>query len=344
MSSPSRPRSSATARRCARLSQWPAGLGDMEEFLPVVPDALHGSHALSLRLVARRQAGLRRPPSKVERQRHARPALRVRGRHRSLLRRGLPARRARTHHRGHAAQHHRPAQRPERPQQQEEAGRRAGPGRGRHQRLTRLRLFAGPKAMDVLTSIHATGAGRQADGPSLEPLIQFGWLTVIAKPLYLALRFLDRLHGVDNWGWAIIIVTVIFNLLHAAHALHDDEVVAEDDAHSAQGGGPQEALRPSQDERPQEGRDEHRDDGALQERGREHVRRLPAHADPDAALLRLLPRAAERRRAAPGPLVLAHRSFLARPAAHSADPHHRHHVPDAVHHAVAGHGSRRSAA
>ena len=33
-SSPSRPRSSATARPCARWSQWPAGLGDMEEFLP----------------------------------------------------------------------------------------------------------------------------------------------------------------------------------------------------------------------------------------------------------------------------------------------------------------------
>jgi YidC/Oxa1 family membrane protein insertase len=77
---------------------------------------------------------------------------------------------------------------------------------------TRLRLFAGPKAMDVVASIHAIGADGKADGQSLEPLIQFGWLTVIAKPLYLALRFLDE-HGVGNWGWAIIIVTVIFNLL-----------------------------------------------------------------------------------------------------------------------------------
>jgi YidC/Oxa1 family membrane protein insertase len=77
---------------------------------------------------------------------------------------------------------------------------------------TRLRLFAGPKAMDALTSIHATGADGKPTGQSLEPLIQFGWLTVIAKPLYLALRFLYE-HGVGNWGWAIIIVTVIFNLL-----------------------------------------------------------------------------------------------------------------------------------
>lgn len=77
---------------------------------------------------------------------------------------------------------------------------------------TRLRLFAGPKAMDVMTSTHATGADGKPNGQSLEPLIQFGWLTIIAKPLYLALRFLYE-HGVPNWGWSIIIVTVIFNLL-----------------------------------------------------------------------------------------------------------------------------------
>jgi YidC/Oxa1 family membrane protein insertase len=41
---------------------------------------------------------------------------------------------------------------------------------------------------------------------------EFGWLTVIAKPLYLALRFIYE-HGVGNWGWAIIVLTTIFNLL-----------------------------------------------------------------------------------------------------------------------------------
>ena len=66
----------------------------------------------------------------------------------------------------------------------------------------------------MLNSIHATGADGKPTGQSLEPLIQFGWLTVIAKPLYLALRFLSDLlgPGIGNWGWAIIIVTVIFNL------------------------------------------------------------------------------------------------------------------------------------
>jgi YidC/Oxa1 family membrane protein insertase len=75
-----------------------------------------------------------------------------------------------------------------------------------------LRLFAGPKAMDVLASIHATGADGKPDGPSLQPLIQFGWMTILATPLYWILRFLNE-HGVPNWGWDIIIVTVVFNLL-----------------------------------------------------------------------------------------------------------------------------------
>jgi YidC/Oxa1 family membrane protein insertase len=81
--------------------------------------------------------------------------------------------------------------------------------------LTRVRLFAGPKETDVLKSIRSTSADGKPTGPSLEPLTQFGWLTIIAKPLYLALRYLRGLlgPGANNWGWAIIIVTVIFNLL-----------------------------------------------------------------------------------------------------------------------------------
>jgi YidC/Oxa1 family membrane protein insertase len=77
---------------------------------------------------------------------------------------------------------------------------------------TRLRLYAGPKQMEILSGIRAIGADGKQTGPSLESLIQFGWLTVIAKPLFLALRFLYE-HVISNWGWAIIIVTVLFNLV-----------------------------------------------------------------------------------------------------------------------------------
>jgi YidC/Oxa1 family membrane protein insertase len=77
---------------------------------------------------------------------------------------------------------------------------------------TRVRLYAGPKQMDLLASIRAIGPDGKQTGPSLESLIQFGWLTVIAKPLFLALRFLYQ-HGIPNWGWGIIVLTVLFNLL-----------------------------------------------------------------------------------------------------------------------------------
>ncbi|MGD0892455.1 MAG: membrane protein insertase YidC [Terracidiphilus sp.] len=80
---------------------------------------------------------------------------------------------------------------------------------------TRVRLYAGPKQIDVLKTIHATGPGGGTDGPTLEPLIHYGWLGIVAKPLYLALRFLHGMMGVGayNWGWAIIAFTAFFNML-----------------------------------------------------------------------------------------------------------------------------------
>ena len=78
--------------------------------------------------------------------------------------------------------------------------------------FTRLRLYAGPKATDTLSSIHAMSADGKANGPSLEHLIQFGWLTIIAKPLYLVLRLMVE-HGIGDWGWAIILFTVAFSLI-----------------------------------------------------------------------------------------------------------------------------------
>jgi YidC/Oxa1 family membrane protein insertase len=80
---------------------------------------------------------------------------------------------------------------------------------------TRLRIFAGPKETGLLKSIRATGADGKPSGPTLEPLIQYGWITIFAKPLYYALRFLhDRMgSGVNNWGWAIIIVTTVFTVV-----------------------------------------------------------------------------------------------------------------------------------
>jgi YidC/Oxa1 family membrane protein insertase len=65
----------------------------------------------------------------------------------------------------------------------------------------RLRLFVGPKDLDDLALIR----------PPLTDLVQFGWLTVIAKPLLLLLKWIQGY--VPNWGWSIVLMTVLINLV-----------------------------------------------------------------------------------------------------------------------------------
>ncbi|MGA2252667.1 membrane protein insertase YidC [Terracidiphilus sp.] len=77
---------------------------------------------------------------------------------------------------------------------------------------TSLRLYAGPKQTDLVSGVRAIGADGKPTGPTLHSLIQYGWLTIIATPLFWALRFLNE-HGIPNWGWDIVLLTAIFNLI-----------------------------------------------------------------------------------------------------------------------------------
>jgi YidC/Oxa1 family membrane protein insertase len=80
--------------------------------------------------------------------------------------------------------------------------------------------------MDVLNTIHAIGSDGKADGPSLEPLIHYGWLGIVAKPLYIALRFLARSAWLRHQQLGLVHHHLHRGLqpAHAAHALRDDEV------------------------------------------------------------------------------------------------------------------------
>jgi YidC/Oxa1 family membrane protein insertase len=51
-----------------------------------------------------------------------------------------------------------------------------------------------------------------AAGQSIATGGKFGWLTFLAEPLYLALRFFHN-RCIANWGWSIVVLTVIFNLV-----------------------------------------------------------------------------------------------------------------------------------
>jgi YidC/Oxa1 family membrane protein insertase len=59
------------------------------------------------------------------------------------------------------------------------------------------RLFAGPEEERMLESV----------APGLELVKDYGWVTIIAKPLFW---LLEKIHGlVGNWGWAIVLLTVL---------------------------------------------------------------------------------------------------------------------------------------
>jgi len=61
-------------------------------------------------------------------------------------------------------------------------------------------LFVGPQEEKVLEAL----------SPGLDLVKDYGWLTILAKPLYW---LLDRLHGfIQNWGWAIVALVLLLKI------------------------------------------------------------------------------------------------------------------------------------
>jgi YidC/Oxa1 family membrane protein insertase len=74
---------------------------------------------------------------------------------------------------------------------------------------TDTRLYVGPKALADLEAVPVPGiTGAE---PDLRALIDFGWLGIIARPLFLWLKWMYG-HIVHNWGWAILLQTLVINL------------------------------------------------------------------------------------------------------------------------------------
>jgi YidC/Oxa1 family membrane protein insertase len=62
------------------------------------------------------------------------------------------------------------------------------------------KLFTGPQEEKVLEAL----------APGLELVKDYGWLTILAKPLYW---LLDKLHGgILNWGWAIVGLVLLLKI------------------------------------------------------------------------------------------------------------------------------------
>ena len=61
-------------------------------------------------------------------------------------------------------------------------------------------LYVGPQDQDKLAVI----------APGLDLTVDYGWLTIIAKPVHWFLNFLHSF--IPNWGWAIVALTIIVKL------------------------------------------------------------------------------------------------------------------------------------
>jgi YidC/Oxa1 family membrane protein insertase len=66
--------------------------------------------------------------------------------------------------------------------------------------VNHFRVFVGPKDYDLLKRVD----------PKLEQLVNFGWMSLLAKPLFLVVNWFND-NVVHNFGWAIVVVTVVIN-------------------------------------------------------------------------------------------------------------------------------------
>ena len=84
------------------------------------------------------------------------------------------------------------------------------------------KFFAGPKDFDVLAAIDR----------DLTRAINFGMFAVIVVPLLRSLKWVNGFVG--NYGWSIIILTIIINADHVPAAPQERRVDAEDAGDSAE--------------------------------------------------------------------------------------------------------------
>jgi YidC/Oxa1 family membrane protein insertase len=70
------------------------------------------------------------------------------------------------------------------------------------------RIFVGPKSLAVLESVRVPGV---PDHPDLRQLVNFGFFGIIARALFIWLKW-TYVHMVSNWGWAIVLQTFIITM------------------------------------------------------------------------------------------------------------------------------------
>jgi YidC/Oxa1 family membrane protein insertase len=74
---------------------------------------------------------------------------------------------------------------------------------------TAERVYVGPKELAVLDAVSVPTI--KSDSPDLRGIVDFGTFGIIARPLFLWLKWTYK-HIVPNWGWAIVVQTLIITI------------------------------------------------------------------------------------------------------------------------------------
>jgi hypothetical protein len=134
---------------------------------------------------------------------------------------------------------------------------------------TSVTLYAGPQEQSALKQV-ASG---------LDLVVDYGWLTVVAAPMFWALEAIHKLVG--NWGWAIVVLTILKAVFFPLSAAPYKSMAK------------MKKLTP----RLMQLKERYGDDKqrlnqemmeAVPDREGQSARRLPAHPDPDSGLHRPL--------------------------------------------------------
>ena len=72
-------------------------------------------------------------------------------------------------------------------------------------------LYAGPQIQSVLNQLAKPSEEGGIGAKGLALVVDYGWLTIVAAPIFWCLEMIHKV--VNNWGWAIIILTIIIKLL-----------------------------------------------------------------------------------------------------------------------------------
>ena len=74
-----------------------------------------------------------------------------------------------------------------------------------------ISLFAGPQIQSTLDQLAKPVAEGGIGAKGLPLVVDYGWLTIVAAPIFWCLEVIHKLIG--NWGWAIVVLTILIKLL-----------------------------------------------------------------------------------------------------------------------------------